>query len=125
MEKKLTKKQKYMGVLEILQSYGTNEQIEFITNEIALLEKKYKASSSKVNEENIKLADIVLEEMTKIGKAVTITDLLETETIKNYVLENGKHISNQKLTSIASSLVDSKKLVRVVEKKKAYFSLMD
>ena len=53
-----------------------------------------------------------------VGKFVTITELQEqNEEMANY--------SNQKLSALLKQLVDSNVVARQVDKKKAYFKLVD
>ena len=69
---------------------------------------------------------MLVEELAKVGKPVTITDLMNTsETVANYRLENGNALSNQKISAIFKQLVENKILVKVIDKKKSYFSIAD
>ena len=67
---------------------------------------------------------MLVEELAKIGKPITITDLMNTsEIVKNYTLENGNNLTNQKISAIFKQLVESNKIVKVTDKKKSYFSI--
>ena len=69
---------------------------------------------------------MLVDELAKINKPITITDLMNaSETIANYRLENGNALSNQKISAIFKQLVENKTLVKVVDKKKSYFSIAD
>ena len=120
---KKTQREFFSEIKEILMKGGHDELVDFVNGRLEMLDKKA-SSSKKVNVENDKLIEIVKNELAKVSKAVTVNDLIEqSEVIKNYVLENGNHISNQKLTSLLYKLVDTKEVVQVKDKKKSYFSM--
>lgn len=120
---KKTQREFFSEIKEILMEGGHDELVDFVNGRLEMLDKKA-SSSKKVNVENDKLIEIVKNELAKVSKAVTVNDLIEqSEVIKNYVLENGNHISNQKLTSLLYKLVDTKEVVQVKDKKKSYFSM--
>ena len=124
MAKRLLPKKEVINL--IMERFADNEAVmEYCDLELKALEKKAE-SSKKVNMETENLKPIVLEELRKVGVAVTVTELLDkSDTLKNYILENGNHITNQKLTSILYSLVDTKSVVQVTNKKKSYFSVSE
>ena len=123
--KKLRKRDYFAQLKEIVKDNA--ELVAFIDHEIELLTRKNSGKSqNKTQKENEIVTDMLIEELAKIGKPVTITDLMETsEIIRNYILENGKHISNQKISAIFTQLAESQKIVRVVDKKRAYFSIAE
>ena len=109
---KKTQREFFSEIKEILMKGGHDELVDFVNGRLEMLDKKA-SSSKKVNVENDKLIEIVKNELAKVSKAVTVNDLIEqSEVIKNYVLENGNHISNQKLTSLLYKLVDTKEVVK-------------
>ena len=109
-----------------LQNDITSEDIvNFVTHEIELLNKKNsKTGATKTQKENEKIANMLIEELAKIGKPISITDLMNTsEVVKNYVLENERPLSNQKISAIFKQLVENKRIIRTQDKKKTYFSI--
>ena len=67
---------------------------------------------------------MVFTELENLARPVTATELLnESEILKNHVLENGKTISNQKITALLTKLVNAQRVVRTTEKKKSFFSV--
>lgn len=124
--KKMTKKQMF----EIMKGYvGDNQDlIDFIDHEIELLSRKASRSTeTKTQKENVAIKDMLLEEIIKIGKPITISDLMEqSSVVANYVLENGSKLSNQKISALFKQMVDNDKtLVKVIDKKKSYFSVAE
>ena len=123
MEKRLTKKD-YFEMIKGVCADRT-DIVDFCNHEIELLSRKNsKSGATKTQKENEIVANMLVEELAKIGKPITITDLMNTsETVKNYTLENGNNLSNQKISAIFKQLVENQRIVKVVDKKKSYFSI--
>ena len=123
MEKKLTKKEMFEMIKGVCAD--RTDIIDFCNHEIELLSRKNsKSGATKTQKENEIVANMLVEELAKIGKPITITDLMNTsETVKNYTLENGNNLTNQKISAIFTQLKDNHRIVRVVDKKKSYFSI--
>ena len=123
MEKRLTKKD-YFEMIKGVCADRT-DIVDFCNHEIELLSRKNsKSGATKTQKENEIVANMLVEELAKIGKPITITDLMNTsENVKNYTLENGNNLTNQKISAIFKQLVESQKIVKVVDKKKSYFSI--
>lgn len=123
MEKRLTKKD-YFEMIKGVCADRT-DIIDFCNHEIELLSRKNsKSGATKTQKENEIVANMLVEELAKVGKPITITDLMNTSaTIKDYTLENGNNLTNQKISAIFKQLVESQRIVKVVDKKKSYFSI--
>ena len=123
MEKRLTKKD-YFEMIKGLCA-DSADIVDFCNHEIELLSRKNsKSGATKTQKENEIVANMLIEELAKVGKPITITDLMNTsEIIKGYTLENGNNLTNQKISAIFKQLVESQKIVKVVDKKKSYFSI--
>ena len=123
MEKKLTKKDYFEMIKDVCAD--RTDIIDFCNHEIELLTRKNsKGGATKTQKENEIVAEMLIKELAKINKPVTITDLMNTsEIVKNYTLENGNPLSNQKISAIFKQLVENKKIVKVTDKKKSYFSI--
>lgn len=123
MEKRLTKKD-YFEMIKGVCADRT-DIIDFCNHEIELLSRKNsKSGATKTQKENEIVANMLIEELAKVGKPITITDLMNTsEIVKGYVLENGNHLTNQKISAIFTQLKENHKIVKVVDKKKSYFSI--
>lgn len=121
--KKLTKKDYFGMIREIV--IDNPELVAFIDHEVELLTRKNsKTSQTKVQKENEVVAEMLIKELTKIGTPVTITDLMTaSDVVKGYVLENGNHLTNQKISAIFKQLTESNQIVKVTDKKKSYFSV--
>ena len=123
MEKRLTKKD-YFEMIKGVCADRT-DIVDFCNHEIELLSRKNsKSGATKTQKENEIVANMLVEELTKVGKPITITDLMNTsEIVKGYTLENGNNLTNQKISAIFKQLVESNRIVKVVDKKKSYFSI--
>ena len=123
--KKITKKEYFAQLREIVADKP--ELVASIDDEVELLNKKSaKGGTTKTQKENEVVATMLVEELEKINKPITITDLMNSsETIANYRLENGNALSNQKISAIFKQLVENKTLVKVIDKKKSYFSVAE
>lgn len=123
MEKKLTKKDYFAQLREIV--IDRPELVAFIDHEVELLTRKNSGTTqTKTQKENEAVMEMLIDELTKINKPVTITDLMNTsDTVKTYVLENGNPLSNQKISALFKQLVEANRIVKVTDKKKSYFSV--
>ena len=119
MEKvvKLTKKDKFNMLKEIVVDLGNDMLVEFIDNELSLLEKKSsKSTQTKTQVENEKIKDLIVDVLVELGKPVSITELQKSN-------DNLGVLSNQKISSLLTQLKEENRVVRVEEKKKAYFTV--
>lgn len=121
--KKMTKKETINLLIDVLMGNKEVEDVQifvdFLVHERELLEKKSSNSGqTKTQKENEFVKEKIVNALGVIGKFVTITELQEqNEEMANY--------SNQKLSALLKQLVDSNIVSRVVDKKKAYFKLVD
>lgn len=117
MEKKLTKKEKFAMLKEIVVDMGNDMLVEFIDNEISLLEKKSsKSTRTKTQIENETIKDKIVEALLELDKSVTITELQKAnEEMATY--------NNQKLSALLKQLVEENRVVRISDKKKTYFTV--
>lgn len=123
--KKVTKREYFGMIMDMCKD--REDIVNFCKHEIELLDKKNaKGGVTKTQKENEIVANVLMEELAKVGKPITITDLMNSsEVVKEYRLENGNALSNQKISAIFKQLVESNKVVKVIDKKKSYFSIAD
>ena len=116
MEKKMTKKEMFNLIANAMKE--NNDVVAFCNHEIELLEKKVsKSGQTKTQKENAILIERVFSALATVGRPVTITEL-QTEVVEmsNY--------SNQKLSALLKKLVDCDRVVKTIDKKKSYFSIV-
>ena len=117
--KKATKKEMFGKLIELAQESERTDLIEFCEHEIELLNKKASASGqSKTQVENEKIKTIIAEELTRIARAITISELIkESENLGQY--------SNQKLSALLKQMVESGTVTKIVDKKKSLFTIAE
>lgn len=118
--KKITKRDNFNKLLTIREVAEDTQLVEFINHELELLDRKSashstaKTANQKANEE---IKTKIVDALVQLGKS-TISELQAgSEEIAEY--------SNQKLSALLKQLVDSKQVVRTMDKKKAYFEVAE
>lgn len=120
MANKITKKDNFKAIMEVLENTGRNDLVEVMAHEIELLEKKASnAKKTKNQEQNEVIKEKIVEVLTAMGKA-TITELLANNELNAMV--NG---SNQKTSALMTQLKNDKIVERLQEGKKAYFQVAE
>lgn len=93
------------------------EIVEFCAHEISLLDKKVSSKTpTKAQKENEGIMDQILVNLAEFGAPVTVTELIQ----------NGEGLdgfTNQKISALLRKMVEAGKVVKSIEKKKAFFSL--
>ena len=115
MSKKKTIKEMFE---QIKKNYNlTQEEIDFINSRIAVTERKNSKTGklTPTQQENENLKQAIVDNMAE-GTLYTITDL-----IKGIEVLNDK--SNQKVSALVRLLIAEGKVVKIVDKRKSYFSL--
>ena len=123
-EIRITKAVKFNAILYALQGKPLPHGLtvadleDFILHETSLLAKKNTSDKkpTKTQIENEGNKAIVLSAVTTAGRPVTISD------IQGLSVELGE-MSNQKVSALARQLVAEGKLVRIEDKRKAFFTL--
>ena len=114
-EKKLIKKDYFYMLREIVVSMERQELVDFIDNEIELLNKKSSRTTlTQTQKENETLKEKIVSTLTELGKYATITEIQQA----NPELAD---LSNQKMSALLKQLVDTKIVDKVIVKKKAYY----
>lgn len=124
MEKvrKITKRERFEMIKEIVLNACVEneaEMIEFIDNEINLLNKKRTSGAKTATQkENEVLVERLYEVLAEIGRPVTVSELQK---------ENDEFgaLSNQKVSALMKKLTDAGKVTKTPDKKKSYFSIAE
>lgn len=121
MTKKITKKEMFTMIMEVIntvENENKEEMINFINHEIKLLTRKSsKSGQTKTQKENIELMAKLEFALAEFTEPVTISEFMAKSTSEVSTL------SNQKLSALFKKLVEEKRVIRTEIKKKAYFSL--
>ena len=121
--KKMTKKETINLLIDVLMGNKEVEDmqifVDFLVHERELLEKKSSNSGqTKTQKENEVIKDKIVETLRGLDKYATITEIQEANAeLSAY--------SNQKISALLKQLVESEVIVRQMDKKKAYFKLVD
>ena len=121
--KKMTKVQTINLLIDVLNGVQEVEDmqifVDFLLHERELLEKKSSNSGqTKTQKENEVIKDKIVETLKGLDGYSTITD------IQNANVELSE-LSNQKISALLKQLVDTGIVAKVIDKKKAYFKLVD
>jgi hypothetical protein len=115
--KKMTKRDYFNELLEIAEVKDNKAMVDFINHELELLEKKNASKSTtetKTQKANAGIKENLVSEM-ETGVKYTISDMIKT-------LPCCKELTNQKVSALVRQLINEGTLIRVEEKRKAYFS---
>jgi DNA-binding transcriptional regulator GbsR (MarR family) len=117
--KKLTKRDYFNALLDIEEVKNASGLVDFINHELELLEKKNSAEKKPTAQQtaNKGIQEQILEGMES-GKLYTITDLIKTIPVC-------ADLSNQRVSAIVRGMKDNGIVVRVEDKRKAYFKKAD
>lgn len=128
--KKVTKREYFAQLREVVKDNA--ELVAFIDHEVELLDRKNsKTSQTKGQKINEQINEVLVQELAKVGTPITISDLLEkSKVLKEFTYNEGeevKHLSNQKISALLNRLTNGEnaRVVKVIDKKKSYFSLAD
>ena len=126
MEKtKLYERDYYNMIIDMAELQGKTDIVNFAKKKIDQLNKKN--ASVKDNTQDIQLANMLIDEIIKLGGKASITELLtKSEVVKNYTYTSGKDIknlSNQKITNIFTNMLKNNdaRLTRLEEKGVPYY----
>lgn len=123
MANKITKRERFEEMRRIFEEMDRTDLIEFVDHELELLDKKASSKTmTATQKENEKIMATILTELATIGTPITITDLLAKSPNLPY--------TNQKVSALMKKMVRTEEnpagqVARVVDKKKAYFSLIE
>lgn len=113
--KKLTKKDYFKELREMVEEIGRTDLVDFIDHEIELLTKKgSKSTPTKTQVENEAIKEKIVATLVELGKYATITEIQGANT-------ELADLSNQKISALLKQLVDNGAVNKVIDKKKAYF----
>lgn len=118
--KKMTKRDYFSKLIEIVENANVDnsaEIIDFLNHEIELSKKKSNVKT-KTQKENEVLMEVVFNALVEVGKPMTVSELMSAN-------EEVGAMSNQKVSALLKKLKEDERVVRVEDKKKAYFSIAE
>ena len=115
-ETKITKRNYFEMVVALAEKEGRADLVQFAQHEIELLDnKKANKTATATQKANLEIKDKIVENLATASEPMTITELLETEGLKDF--------TNQKLSALVSQLVKDGRVIRTMDKKKAFFTV--
>ena len=117
--KKMTKRDYFNTLLGIAEVKANDELVKFIEHELELLAKKNASGEKKptaVQIANEGIKSVILETLAENGKMMTISEMQKVNA------ELGE-LTNQRISALIRQLMNDEKVVRVEEKRKAYFKI--
>lgn len=119
---KMTKKDWFAMVIAVVENAEVEnraEMLEFLNHEVDLLAKKSsKSGETKKQKENKVLADQLFSALAEMSEPLTISDFQEKSTHEVATL------SNQKLSALLKMLIAEGRVVKTIEKKRSFFSVV-
>ena len=118
--KKMTKRDYFSKLIEIVENANVDnstEIIDFLNHEIELSKKK-SSVKTKTQKENEVLMEVIFNVLVEVGKPMTVSELMSAN-------EEIGATSNQKVSALLKKLKEDERVVRVEDKKKAYFSIAE
>lgn len=120
---KVTKKDNFIAIREILEGANRHDLVEFINHELELLDKKSASRKpTKSQAANAVLTGILLEVLEGSFDPLTILEIQSSDE-RLQALDDGTPISNQRMSALLRPLVKNGTIIRTEEKRKAKFSL--
>ena len=116
--KKITKRESFTEIKCILEELGKERLVKVMEHELELLAKKNssekKPTAVQVANEGIK--SVIVETLAENGGKMTISEMQKVNA------ELGE-LSNQRISALIRQLIADEKVVRIEEKRKAYFKI--
>ena len=115
--KKMTKMEKFTMLADLPAVKENPVLSEFVAHEMELLAKKNVGEKKPTAQQtaNAGIQTAIVEGL-EAGEKYTITDIIKT-------IPECADLTNQRVSALVRQLVDSGKMVRIEDKRKAYFSL--
>ena len=120
MANKITKKERFEGIVKIAENLGNEGLKEFALHEIELLENKRNSKTATATQKaNEGLKENIVNFLTENkGNKYTVTDLI-AQVPEFQELE--VTLTNQKVSALCKQLVDGGDIKKITEKKKSLF----
>lgn len=93
----------------------TRDKLEAL--KIQLAKRGASKTPTKTQKENEGVMETILDVLADNGDMMTVTEMLADDRLKGY--------TNQKISALLRKLIEAKKVVKTMEKKKAYFALAE
>lgn len=116
----MTKREMFVAIANVAEVAANAEMVAFLNHQIELLDNRKSSGSkgmTKVQKENEVIKETIIEVLTDIGHAVTITEMLKDDRLSDY--------SNQKMSALLRQLCEAKRVIKSKDKKTTLFEVAD
>jgi hypothetical protein len=113
---KMTKREMYAHIATVNASDA--EIVEFCNHEIELLDARKNSKGkglTKVQKENENVKAVIADVLAEAEDKMTVTEMLTDSRLNTF--------TNQKISALLRQMIESGKVVKTIEGKKAYFSV--
>lgn len=119
MANKITKREVINTMLADVAVNGNEMYVSYLTNELALLDKKASSKkATKTQEANVGIKATILEVLGSATSPMTVTEMMNANS-------ELKALSNQKVSALVRQLVDDLKVVKTIDKKVSRFGIAE
>lgn len=116
----MTKREMFVAIANVAEVAANAEMVDFLNHQIELLDNRKSSGSkgmTKVQKENEVIKETIIEVLTDIGHAVTITEMLKDDRLSDY--------SNQKMSALLRQLCEAKRVIKSKDKKTTLFEVAE
>lgn len=121
MEKKITKKENFATLTEIVANSSHPRKAEllgFIEHEVDLLSKKSsKTTMTATQKANLEVLEVIKEVLADGEAPMTVSEMIKDKRLSEY--------TNQKISALLRKLVEAGEVEKVTDKKVSRFALID
>jgi lipoate-protein ligase A len=117
MANKMTQKQYFEQIIEVVKEAGRDDLVKFAEERIKYLEEKSANRKPTANQqENVEFKEVIKAVLEGNEKGLTVSEIMTAD-------EKLVGLTNQRVTALLTQLVKAEEVVRTVDKKKAYYTL--
>lgn len=113
----MTKREMFTAIANVAEVASNPEMVEFLNHQIELLDNRKNSASkglTKTQKANEEVKAVIADVLAESGEKMTVTNLIADERLSGY--------TNQKISALLRQMVESGKVVKTLEGKKAYFA---
>lgn len=116
----MTKREMFVAIANVAEVAANAEMVDFLNHQIELLDNRKSNGSkgmTKIQKENEVIKETIVEVLTDMGHAVTITEMLKDDRLSDY--------SNQKMSALLRQLCEAKRVIKSKDKKTTLFEVAE
>ena len=115
----MTKREMFVAIANVAEVAANAEMVDFLNHQIELLDSR-KASKSKgltkTQKENEGVKAVIADVLANASEKMTVTEMIADDRLNGY--------TNQKISALLRQMIEAGKVVKTIEGKKAFFSMV-